>query len=259
MSDFDRYSSARYRTGTQAGVTEIDEGLRAYMLGVYNYMTLGLGITGLAAIGVNKLAVASTAGEAAARAGNLMLTNFGVLLYASPLRWLVMLAPLAFVMFFSFNSSRMTAQTAKIVFCLFAAAMGISLSSILLVFSGTSIARAFFATAAAFGALSLYGYTTRQDLSAFRSFFIMGLFGLVFALLINLFLHSSALQWALSVVSILVFSGLTAWDTQAIKEMYYVGDHPEVAVKKSIFGALQLYLDFINIFQSLLYLMRGQD
>jgi FtsH-binding integral membrane protein len=257
MSDFDRYSTARYRTGTQAGVTEVDQGLRAYMLGVYNYMTLGLGITGLAAIGVNKLAVAPTAGEAAAHAGNLMLTNFGVLLYTSPLRWLVMLAPLAFV--FLFRIDRMSAQTAKIVFCLFAAAMGISMSSILLVFSGTSIARAFFATAAAFGALSLYGYTTRRDLSAFGSFLLMGLFGLVIASLINLFLHSSAMQWALSMLSIVIFSGLTAWDTQSIKEMYFVGDHPDVAVKKSIFGALQLYLDFINIFQSLLYLMRGQD
>jgi FtsH-binding integral membrane protein len=259
MSDFDRHSTARYRTGTQAGVTEIDQGLRAYMLGVYNYMTLGLGITGLAAIGVNKLAVASSAGEAAARAGNLMLTNFGVVLYTSPLRWLVMLAPLAFVFFFSFRLDRMSAQSAKIVFCLFAAAMGISMSSILLIYSGTSIARAFFATAATFGALSLYGYTTRRDLSAFGSFLLMGLFGLVIASLINVFFQSSAMQWALSIISILVFSGLTAWDTQAIKEMYFAGDYPEVAVKKSVYGALQLYLDFINIFQSLLYLMRGQD
>jgi FtsH-binding integral membrane protein len=259
MSDFDRYTTARYRTGTQAGVTAIDEGLRAYMLGVYNYMTLGLGITGLAAIGINKLAVASTSGEAAARAGNLMLTSFGVMLYTSPLRWLIMLAPLAFVFYFSFRLDRMSTQSAKIVFFLFAAAMGVSLSSILLVFSGTSIARAFFATAAAFGALSLYGYTTRRDLSAFGSFFVMGLFGLVIASLINVFLQSSAMQWALSIISILVFSGLTAWDTQAIKEEYYAGDHPDIAVKKSIYGALRLYLDFINIFQSLLYLMRGQE
>ncbi len=259
MSDFDRYSTARYRTGTQAGVTDIDQGLRAYMLGVYNYMTLGLGITGLAAIGINKLAVASTAGEAAGRLGNLTLTGFGVTLYTSPLRWLVLLAPLAFVFYFSARREQMSAQSTKIVFFLFAAAMGISLSSLLLFYNGTSIARAFFATAGAFGALSLYGYTTRRDLSAFGSFLVMGLFGLVIASLINLFFHSTALQWALSVIAILVFSGLTAWDTQTIKEMYYAGDHPDVAVKKSVYGALKLYLDFINIFQSLLYLMRGQD
>jgi uncharacterized protein len=258
MSDFDRYST-RYRTGTQAGVTDIDQGLRAYMLGVYNYMTLGLGITGLAAIGINKLAVASTAGEAAARTGNLMLTQFGVALYASPLRWLVMLAPLAFVFYFSARREQMSAQTTKIVFFLFAAAMGISLSSILLVYSGTSIARAFFATAGAFGALSLYGYTARRDLTAVGSFCIMGLFGLVIASAINMFFQSSALQWALSFISILVFSGLTAWDTQSIKEEYFAGDHPDVAVKNSIRGALRLYLDFINIFQALLFLMRGQD
>jgi len=259
MSDFDRYSTARYRTGTQAGVTEIDQGLRAYMLGVYNYMTLGLGITGLAAIGINKLAVASSAGETVAHLGSLSLTSFGLALYASPLRWLVMLAPLAFVFYFNARREQMSVQSTKIVFFLFAAAMGISLSSVLLVFSGTSIARAFFATAGAFGALSLYGYTTRRDLTAFGSFFIMGLFGLVIASLVNVFLHSSALQWAVSVASILVFSGLTAWDTQSIKEMYFAGDHPDIAVKKSVSGALQLYLDFINIFMSLLYLLRGQD
>jgi len=229
------------------------------MLGVYNYMTVGLAVTGLVALGVNMLAVAGDSSQAVARLGNIGLTSFGVALYGSPLRWVVMLLPLAFVFFFSFRIDRMSAATARNVFILFAAAMGLSLSSILLVYTGTSVARAFFITAASFGALSVYGYTTKRDLSAFGSFLVMGLIGLVIASLVNMFVQSTAFQFALSFLSVLIFAGLTAWDTQSIKEMYYAGDTHEVATKKSVNGALMLYLDFINIFTALLQLTGSRN
>jgi len=260
MSDFDRNASARWGTGVaRAGTAEIDQGLRTYMLGVYNYMTFGLAVTGLVALGVNMLAVAGDSSQAVARLGNIGLTSFGVALYGSPLRWVVMLLPLAFVFFFSFRIDRMSAATARNVFILFAAAMGLSLSSILLVYTGTSVARAFFITAASFGALSVYGYTTKRDLSAFGSFLVMGLIGLVIASLVNMFVQSTAFQFALSFLSVLIFAGLTAWDTQSIKEMYYAGDTHEVATKKSVNGALMLYLDFINIFTALLQLTGSRN
>ena len=172
---------------------------------------------------------------------------------------LVMLLPLAFVFFFSFRINSMSASTARSVFLLFAAAMGLSLSSILLVYTGASVTRAFFITAASFGALSLYGYTTQRSLSAMGSFLVMGLFGLIIASVVNLFFQSAAFQFGLSVLSVLIFAGLTAWDTQSIKEMYYVGDDAETATKKSVNGALMLYLDFINIFTSLLQLTGSRN
>jgi FtsH-binding integral membrane protein len=255
MSDFDRNAAARWGAGVaRTGTAEIDQGLRAYMLGVYNHMVIGLALTGLAALGANMLAVTSDPSRMAARMGGIGLTGFGVAIYGSPLRWLIMLAPLAFVFIFSFRIDRMAASSARTMFYVFSAVMGLSLSSILLVYTGASVARAFFITAAAFGALSLYGYTTRRDLSAFGSFLIMGLFGLIIASLVNLFVASTALQFGLSCLSVLIFAGLTAWDTQAIKEMYYVSDDYEVATKKSVNGALMLYLDFINIFASLVQL-----
>jgi FtsH-binding integral membrane protein len=165
-----------------------------------------------------------------------------------------MLAPVGFVLFFSFRIDRMSAASAKTMFLAFSAVMGLSLSSILLVYTGTSIARAFFITSASFGALSLYGYTTKRDLSAFGSFLVMGLIGLVLASVVNLFVQSSAFQFGISILSVLIFAGLTAWDTQTIKDMYYASDDYEVATKKSVNGALMLYLDFINIFTSLLQL-----
>ena len=171
----------------------------------------------------------------------------------------VMLLPLAFVFFFSFRIDRMAASTARSVFLLFAAAMGLSLSSILIVYTGVSVTRAFFITAASFGSLSLYGYTTKRDLSAFGSFLVMGLIGLVLASLVNVFVQSTAFQFGLSILSVLIFAGLTAWDTQSIKEMYYVGDDAETATKKSVNGALMLYLDFINIFTSLLQLTGSRN
>ncbi len=254
MSDFDRNANVWGQGAARAGAAEIDQGLRAYMLGVYNYMTVGLAITGLVALGTNMLAVAESSAT-----GRRALTAFGEAIYLSPLKWLIMLAPLAFVFFFSFRIDRMSASTAKGVFMLFAAAMGLSLSSILFVYTGASVTRAFFITSATFGSLSLYGYTTKRDLSAMGSFLIMGLFGLIIASVVNIFLQSSAMQFALSVLSVGTFAGLTAWDTQSIKEMYYSGDDSETAVKKSVNGALMLYLDFINIFVSLLQLTGSRN
>ena len=250
MSYNDRNTSFGYGRGVARSTTaEIDEGLRAYMLGVYNYMTLGLAITGLVALGVFMLAAPQFAG------GKLVaLSPFGQLLYTTPLRWVVMLSPLAFIFLMSARAGSMSAATARNLFFGFAAVMGLSMSSILLVFTGVSVARVFFITAAAFGGLSIYGYMTKRDLSAFGSFLVMGVWGLVIAGLVNLFLQSSGLQFALSILSVLIFSGLTAWDTQNIKDMYYESDGYEVAQTKSVFGALSLYLDFINMFQSLLYL-----
>ena len=260
MSDFDRNASARWGSGVaRTRTAEIDQGLRSYMLGVYNYMTVGLAVTGLVALGVNMLATTTDPARIVARMGGMGLTSLGVALYGSPLKWVVMLLPLAFVFFFSFRIDRMAASTARNVFVLFAAAMGLSLSSILLVYTGVSITRAFFITAATFGTLSLYGYTTKRDLSAFGSFLIMGLIGLVIATLVNLVLQSSAMQFALSVLSVLIFSGLTAWDTQSIKEMYFANDDAATATKKSVNGALMLYLDFINIFTALLNLTGSKN
>jgi FtsH-binding integral membrane protein len=249
MSNFDRNTSFGYGRGVARPTTaEIDQGLRAYMLGVYNYMTLGLGVTGLVALGTYMLAVAKTA------PGALALTPFGQMLYTTPLRWVVILSPLAFVFFIGARANSISAATARNLFLAFAAVMGLSMSSLLLIFTGVSVARIFFITAAAFGGLSLYGYMTQRDLSAFGSFLVMGVWGLVIAGLVNLFLQSTGLQFALSIIAVLVFAGLTAWDTQNIKDMYYASDSYEVAQKKSVFGALSLYLDFINMFQSLLFL-----
>ena len=231
MSDFDRNATFRYGgTAARAGAA-VDQGLRSYMLGVYNNMVLGLAITGLAALGTNMLAVTRDPAEAAARFHSMYLTSFGVAIYGSPLRYVVMLA----------------------------AVMGLSLSSILLVYTGQSVALAFFETAAAFGALSLYGYTTRRDLTPIGSFLVMGLFGLIIVSLVNLFMQSSALQFGISILAVGIFAGLTAWDTQRIKEMYFASDSLEVATKKSVNGALMLYLDFINIFTALIQLTGSRN
>jgi FtsH-binding integral membrane protein len=260
MSDFDRNAGVRWgQSVAQAGRAEIDQGLRSFMLGVYNNMVIGLAITGLVALGTNMLAVTTDPSLAVAHMGRIGLTSFGVAIYGSPLKWLVMLAPLAFVLFISFRIEKMAASTARMVFFLFSAAMGLSLSSILLLYTGASVANAFFITSAAFGALSLYGYTTKRDLSPIGSFLIMGLFGLVIASVVNIFVQSSGFKFALSILSILIFSGLTAWDTQSIKEMYYESDGYEIATKKSVNGALRLYLDFINIFTALLQLTGSRN
>jgi uncharacterized protein len=213
-------------------------------------MTLGLGVTGLVALGAFMLAAPVFAG------GHLVaLSSFGQAIYLSPLKWVVIFAPLLVVFGLSAGRDRMSAGTARTVFLAFAALMGLSMSTVFLLYTGVSVARVFFITAASFGALSLYGYTTRRDLSAMGSFLIMGVFGLIIASVVNLFLHSTGLQFAVSVLGVGIFAGLTAYDTQSIKEQYYAGGAYEVAEKKSIFGALTLYLDFINMFQFLLTLL----
>jgi FtsH-binding integral membrane protein len=232
----------------------IDEGLRAYMLKVYNYMAIGLAITGIAAMGMFQLAVVQDA------SGSIIgLTAIGEAIYTSPLRWVIMLAPLGAVFFLSFRISKMSVPAAQFTFWAFAAVMGLSLSSIFLVYTAESITRVFFITSAAFGALSLWGYTTKRDISGWGSFLFMGLIGVIIASVVNIFLGSSALQFAISVIGVLVFAGLTAYDTQRIKTMYYEGDSVEASGRKAIMGALSLYLNFINMFILLLQLFGNRN
>lgn len=227
----------RLAQGTIA-VDRIDDGLRGFMLGVFNYMGLGLAITGLMAF-----VVAST-------------PALYVPIFTTPLKWVVMLAPLGFVFFLGARINAMSVSAAQITFWLFCAVMGVSLASIFIVFTGESIARVFFITAATFGATALFGYTTKRDLAQFGSFLFMGLIGIVIASIVNIFLGSTALQFAISVIGVLVFTGLTAWDTQRLKEEYLTGyGTAEIAAKASIMGALSLYLNFINLFMMLLQLL----
>ena len=249
MSDYDRYANSRSAAGYARSGAVVDQGLRAYMIGVYNYMTLGLGVTGVVAYAAFAFGVVQN------EAGRIVgLTPFGQAIYASPLRWLIVLSPLALVFWLSARLDQMSVSTARNAFLAFAALIGLSMSALLIAFTGASIGRAFFATAAAFASLSLYGYTTQRSLSAMGSFMMMGVIGLIAASLINLFLQSSGMQFGISILAVLIFSGLTAWDTQAIKESYYAGDGYDTIHKKSIHGALRLYLDFINMFQSILML-----
>jgi FtsH-binding integral membrane protein len=227
----------RYMTQGQAAVADIDVGLRQYMLKVYNFMSAGLVVTGLVAYFV-------------AQSDSLLQA-----IYFSPLRWIVMLAPIGFAVLFGFRIQQMRASTAQMLYWAFAAVMGLSLSYIFVAYTGASVARVFFISAGTFAGMSLYGYTTKRDLAGIGSFMMMGLIGLILAMLVNLFLHSSALQFAISVIGVIVFVGLTAWDTQRIKEMYSAGDAAEIGTKKAILGAFQLYLDFINLFVMLLQLM----
>jgi FtsH-binding integral membrane protein len=210
------------------------------MLSVYNYMGLGLALTGLVAF-----FVAST-------------PAIYMPIFTTPLKWVVMLAPLGFVFFLSARIGSMSTGAAQATFWAFAAVMGLSMASIFLVFTGASIARVFFITAGTFGAMSLYGYTTKRDLTNWGSFLFMGLIGIIIAMIVNIFLASPALYFAISVIGVIVFVGLTAYDTQQIKEMYYEGDGADVMTKKTIMGALRLYLDFINLFVMLLHLF-GQS
>ena len=258
MADLRNYQM-RAAAGTRVD-TGIDEGLRAYMIKVYNLMALGLAITGVAALGTVMFA---TTGDPAAAVATLpngkLLTAFGAALYGSPLRWVVMLAPLGLVFFLSARVHTMSLSAAQTTFWIFAALMGMSLSSIFLVYTTGSIVQTFFITAASFGALSLFGYTTKRDLTGWGSFLIMGVFGLIIAMIVNIFLASPALQFAISAIGVLVFAGLTAYDTQKIKEMYFEGDEVLVAGRKAIMGALTLYLDFINLFTFLLSFLGNRE
>jgi uncharacterized protein len=254
MAEYDRYSAASSRVGRTTDYA-IDEGLRAYMLQVYNYMGLGLAITGAVAYLMFSLATTTNPAEAVAQLPNhLFLTAFGKTIFISPLKWVLMLAPLAVVFIFAARINQMSLGAAQTTFWVYAALMGASLSSIFLIYTHGSIAQVFFITAAMFGSLSFWGYTTKKDISGWGSFLFMGLIGIVIASVVNIFLASSALQFAVSVLGVLIFSGLTAYDTQTIKELYYGGDSQVVAGRKAIMGALQLYLDFINLFVLLLSL-----
>jgi len=243
MSDFDRNYAAR------AGVAEravIDVGLRAYMLRVYNYMAAGVALTGVVAWLIFNAAVQTSA------SGQLVLTSFGQTIYGGPVMIVLFLGTLGIVFFLSFRINRLQTGTALALFMLYAGLLGVMLSSIFLTYTHGSIARTFFISAASFGALSLYGYTTQRDLSPIGSFLVMGLFGLILAMIVNMFLKSTGLDFAISAIGVLIFAGLTACDTQRIKEMYSVNDDGTVAGRKAVMGALTLYLDFINLFLFLL-------
>jgi hypothetical protein len=263
MSDLDRnYASPFGRAAGRADAATVDAGLRSYMLRIYNYMTIGLAITGLAALGIYMLAVADGSSADAIRIGKLYLTPIGYQIYVGPLKWLFMLAPLAMVFAISAGINKFKPATTQMLFWIFSALMGVSLSSIFLVFTHTSIVRVFFITAASFGALSLFGYTTRRDMSGMGSFLLMGLFGIIIASLVNIFIASSALQFFVSVIGVLVFAGLTAWDTQRLKNDYiygYASQGGDVAERAAISGALSLYLNFINLFTLLLQLLGQRD
>lgn len=241
MAEFDNKVIRGGAAGADTRAAEYDAGLRAYMLGVYNYMALGVALTGIVAFAVSSSPA-------------LLQT-----IYGTPLKWVVMLAPLGVVFYLSARLHAMSAGTAQAVFWGFAALMGLSLSYIFIAFTGADITRVFFITSAAFASLSLWGYTTQRDLSGWGSFLFMGLVGIIIAALVNIFLQSTAMQFAISAIGVLVFAGLTAYDTQDIKTMYYEGDSSEVAAKKSISGALRLYLDFINLFIMLLNLLGSRE
>ena len=278
MSDFDRNIGAAPLGGSmsRAEAAAIDAGLRAYMLHVYNYMVLGLAITGFAALGIYLVAVTNSLDHAsyvlrggrvlAATPGmallgrDILLTQIGYAVFVSPLKWAIVFAPLALVFVLSFGIERMRPATAQLVFWIYCALVGLSLGAIFLVFTHTSIVRVFFITAASFGALSLWGYTTQRDLTGMGSFLMMGLAGVVIASLVNLFLGSSTLQFIVSIIGVLVFAGLTAWDTQRLKNEYIYGAlEGEVAERAAIMGALSLYLNFINLFTLLLQLLGQRD
>lgn len=244
MADYNRYPTGSY-AGGRASAVSFDAGLRAYMQRVYQYMA-----TATALSGVTAWAVANTALRDVFFAYNPQAMAWG----PTGIGLIAMIAPIAIVFFISFRLQRMSASAAQSAFWVYAGLTGLSLSSILLNFTGESVARVFFTTAIAFGGMSLWGYTTKRSLDAVGSFLMMGLIGILVASLINIFVGSSAMQWMISVIGVVVFAGLTAYDTQKIKEMYAEGDDGETATKKAVFGALQLYLDFINLFIMLIRL-----
>ncbi len=248
MSDFDRNIAAR---GSFAGrAAAVDAGLRAHMIRVYNYMAAAVALTGVVAWMTFQAAV--TTNEAGAIVG---LTSFGQAVFSGPLTIVLLLGTLGLVFFLSFRIHKLQFSTALTVFMVYAGLLGLMLSSVFLAYTGVSITRVFFISAASFGALSLWGYTTQRDLSGMGSFLIMGLFGIIIASLVNIFLKSSGLDWIISIIGVGVFAGLTAYDTQKIKEVYDSSDDDQSAGRKAVMGALSLYLDFINLFLMLLRLV----
>ena len=240
------------RSGYRTDQVAIDAGLRAYMIRVYNYMASGVALTGV----VSWLTY-SAAGVTQQVAGGQIsgLTPFGQAIYGGPLTIILLLGTLGMVFFLSFRINRLQPSTALVLFMVYAGLLGLVLSSVFLQYTGASITQTFFVSAASFGALSLYGYTTQRDLSPIGSFLIMGLFGLILAMLVQMFLQSPGFNFAISAIGVLIFAGLTAWDTQRIKEMYSAMDDGTVAGRKAVMGALSLYLDFINLFLFLLRFM----
>jgi uncharacterized protein len=236
MTDFNRSSATVPGVATDRAA--IDAGLRAHMIRVYNYMAIGVALTGVVAWLTSQIV--------------------GPALLNSPLMWVFILAPLALVFFISFRINSLSAGTALALFFVYAASLGLSLATIFFIYTDSSITRVFFISAAAFGALSVWGYTTQRSLSGLGSFLFMGLIGVIIASLVNIFLKSSGLDWIISVIGVIVFAGLTAWDTQKIKEMYDPMDDGTVAGRKAVMGALSLYLDFINLFMLLLRLFGGR-
>ena len=247
--EFNKNETLNRSKAAQQSTVVVDEGLRAYMLKVYNYMATGILLTGIIALLTFKMSVVTDS------SGSIVgLTQMGNAIYMSGLKWLVMLAPLGVVFYMSFGINKMSAAKAQTTFWIFAALMGLSLSSILLVYTGMSITRVFFICSATFGAMSIYGYTTKRDLTKLGSFLMMGLIGIIIASIVNIFMKSSMMYFVISILGVLIFVGLTAYDTQKIKNMYAASDTGELMGKKAVMGALTLYLDFINLFIMLLRL-----
>ena len=250
----------RRATSLGTRTAAIDEGLRAYMNKVYGLMAVGMAVTALAAWAISGLALSADPTPYAI-GGDRYLTEFGKTLYLSPLKWVVMFAPLAVVFGFGAALNRLSVQGATTVFYAFAALMGISISWIFIAFTSFSIVQTFLVTAIAFAGLSLWGYTTKRDLSGFGTFLMMGLIGLIVAMVVNIFLQSSAMNFAISVIGVLLFSALTAFDTQRIKRTYLelANSDSDFLGKSAIMGALQLYLDFLNLFMFLLQFMGNRN
>jgi FtsH-binding integral membrane protein len=274
MAEFKPMIATGFSSGSpisDAEAAAIDAGLRGYMLRIYNYMGLGLAVTGMAALATYWLSVAKDPDDAAKvvrgsteipihLAGNLYLTPLGYAVFIGPLRWLVILSPLALVIGLSFGLERLRPATAQVLFWVYAALVGLSLGSFFMLYTQTSVGPMFFITAASFAALSLWGYSTRCDLTAMRSFMVMGVFGIVIAGLVNMFLASSVLHWTLSLVGVLAFAGLTASDAQRLKNEYIYGAiDGDIAERSAISGALSLYLDFVNLFALLLQLQGSRE
>jgi hypothetical protein len=255
MSDFDR-NLATARTGDRTDQVAIDAGLRAHMIRVYNYMASGVALTGV----VSWLTYQAAGGDAIEVAGGQItgLTAFGQAIFSGPLTIVLFLGTLGLVFFMSYRINRLSVGTALSLFFIYAGLLGLMLSSVFLAYTGASITRVFFISAATFGAMSLWGYTTQRALTGFGSFLFMGLIGIIIAMVVNIFLRSSGLDWAISVLGVLIFVGLTAYDTQRIKEMYSAMDDGTIAGRKAVMGALSLYLDFINLFLMMLRLFGGR-
>ena len=252
MSNFDPNYAVR---GVSADRTaaEIDQGLRSYMIAVYNYMAMGVALTGVAAW----LAYTMAGGDAIVIRGNQIanLTPFGQMIYSTVGLIVMFVGTFGLVMLISFMIERLSPAMALGLFMLYAALLGVFLSTIFIQYTGTSITRVFFISAASFGALSLYGYTTKRDLSPIGAFLVMGLIGLIIAMVVNMFWQNGMMAFIISVVGVLIFAGLTAWDTQKIKEMYDVNEDGTITARKAVMGALTLYLDFINLFLFMLRLL----